>query len=946
MTNRTHRRLAAHALAAALIAGPAIAWAADGGTTKPAKTTKAERIAAKAAGAEKPAKAAATGGTLDLHGAIDDARPAALTSIYASDFAAVGYGQFPPGWRDLVDRKPSRNWAVDGRNILRPMLKDYAGLLVFDSTVPADAAIEATFAKTPDAEVRFGLVARFKDPKNHYAVRFSGDSTLELFKVVDGKEELISSLMSMRRYAYGDRWQLRLATRGPLIAAVLQDDHGAEMARVDALDETFVTGAVGIAATTYAGAERVRIDAPAGATAKPAATPARPAALTPRVYPVLKPVADVASLNTPFDQLLDRYDVIVAGGGTGGSGAAIQASRMGASVLLLEETDWIGGQMSAAGVTAMDESGPAGMRIVRERGLYREFHEAMAAYYYTLDKDVFRNDRSYGDPNSNAGYEPNVSRAGLYAMIADARNNKGTLHVSVRSRVASVAKSGDAVTGATVEVAGDSPRRKAIASAVLIDATEYGDVIPLTGARYRVGNVTSDKIDPKAAVQDHTWTGVIREYPAGVPEKLRIAQPPPDYEANLKAFRKYKLWGGMSWGKDAKEAGVKEFNYRVYTGYRAVPDTLSPMYGIPGQHRNTLTSLNGGNDYPVTVATIEDPKQRLIDERAGIYKTLAVIAYYQNELGARWSVADEQGYDTPANRAKMKELGIRPDLVEVAARLPQMPYVRESRRVMGVKTLVASDLTRYENAKLMPTSLAMADYFMDLHGTEEAVEKDLDPGEVPKGGGPFQVPFEAFIPEKIDGFVPAEKNISQSRMVSGATRMQPSTMLMGQAAGTIAALSARQHKQPRALDPKQVQAALLDAGSTLVQRWYADVPWGSPMWRATQLCVLYGVMDRDGLLDKRNDDLGSTRNWGVSAPLTGKELAGAIAKLGAIAGGGVAQARTANAAGAISASDLKSTLAAARPAWGDLVRPAEIADPARVTAGEFAIVAARILAKD
>ena len=70
-------------------------------------------------------------------------------------------------------------------------------------------------------------------------------------------------------------------------------------------------------------------------------------------------------------------------------------------------------------------------------------------------------------------------------------------------------------------------------------------------------------------------------------------------------------------------------------------------------------------------------------------------------------------------------------------------------------------------------SVAMGDYFMDLeHGrTAQAIEPDLDAGEAPKGGGPFQVPFEAFIPEKLDGFLPAEKNISQSRLANGATRL-------------------------------------------------------------------------------------------------------------------------------------------------------------------------------
>src|SRR5687768_17922887 len=88
--------------------------------------------------------------------------------LYASDFASAGYGNAPPGWRDLIDRRPSRNWAVDGKNFLRPMLKDYVGVIVYDGALASgekardlkDATVAATFTKTEDPEVFFGLAAR------------------------------------------------------------------------------------------------------------------------------------------------------------------------------------------------------------------------------------------------------------------------------------------------------------------------------------------------------------------------------------------------------------------------------------------------------------------------------------------------------------------------------------------------------------------------------------------------------------------------------------------------------------------------------------------------------------------------------------------------------------------------------------------------------------------
>jgi hypothetical protein len=66
----------------------------------------------------------------------------------------------------------------------------------------------------------------------------------------------------------------------------------------------------------------------------------------------------------------------------------------------------------------MDESSGYGKFPVRERGLYREFHESMVAYYLTLEKDPFVAYFIYPD-QLEGGYEPKAARAVLYAF-ADA----------------------------------------------------------------------------------------------------------------------------------------------------------------------------------------------------------------------------------------------------------------------------------------------------------------------------------------------------------------------------------------------------------------------------------------------------------------------------------------------------------------------------------------------
>jgi hypothetical protein len=767
--------------------------------------------------------------------------------LYGESFAECRYGCVPAGWIDELALRPSRGWVVDGKGLLRPVLKGRTGLLAYDGHMAtgkpartlADARLVASFQKTEDAEVSFGIAGRVVDGRNYYLARFRGTDRLELLKVKDGVESALdfqepaidvkprpTGVVTLERYREGERWTLFFTLDGPLLTATVTDSQGHEQARGSALDGDFKRGRPGLCATTFAAAASFRIAAlgPFEAKADAARLAKRNAATPSREpdYPVVQPVWE--NVATPCKKVAAEYDVVIAGAGTGGWAAAVQAARMGARVLLLEETDWIGGQMSCAAVTTMDEDSVWMKFPVRERGIYREFHESMIAYYHTLDKDPLV--AYYGYPEQHeGGYEPKATRAVLQGLIQDVRERKSVLDVSLRSRVIAVEKIGDTVTGVTVDI---DDQRRAIACKVLIDVTEYGDVIPLTGARYRVGNSTSDMIDPAALVQDHTWTCVVREYPEGVPEHLRIKEPPPGYEAGSgKRYRKFTADGMMLWGTAGK--GIRgSRHWRVFFAWRGMADADSPLTGLRSAERHTQCGFNGGNDYPVTAATIENPAQRLLDEREGIYRTLGALSYFQHELGVNWSLAADEGYDTPANRAKMKSLNLRPDLERIAVHLPQQPYVRECRRIIGVQTLTAHDLGRFEHARHVRSAVAMGDYFMDLdHGrTAHAIEPDLDAGELPTGGGPFQVPLEVFIPERIDGFIPAEKNISQSRLANGATRLQPITMLTGQAAGTLAALSVNQGVQPRALKPIQVQQSLLESGCTLIQRWYADVPWG------------------------------------------------------------------------------------------------------------------------
>lgn len=846
---------------------------------------------------------------------------AAESALYSINFKNTPMGETPAGWVDLVNYRPSRNWAVDGQGFLRVMLKEYVGnpadgdrkrrrdylerggmknflgLLVYrgdlaDGASPEalnDVVVKGVFQKTPDNDVSAGVVLRVKDRKNYYEARLTGARHLAIWKIQDALETSMADISLNGRILEESQFTIRFEASGEHLSAFVLDESGIEQGRVDAMDGTFAVGSVGLSVSTFAAVSEFLIIATKPFQPKWSQTQidaANQRDIDGCNFPVVLAVSDPKALETAFDKISDHYDVVVAGAGTGGIGAALQAARMGASVLLLEETDLLGGQMGNAAVTSMDDGGIWGKNPVRERGIYREFHESAANHYYTLNKDPFTAYRF--NLQSEGGYEPRVARAILLGLIAETRQRElpngkqPVLDFAVRTKVSGVKKTDDIVTGVDLEHWSENgPEQKSVKCSVLIDATEYGDVIPLTGARYRVGTSTSDAINPDSAVQDHTWVGVIREYPEGIPDELIMKNPPPGYDTIAKRMKNYQLYGNAVWGganRDIKGPRI----WWVYTAWRGMPDSGSLATGELTEQRHTQCGLNGGNDYPVSAATMEDPAQRAKDELEGINRTLGLIYWFQHELGVPWAVSQEEDYFSSYNQERMKQRGVREDLLPIAARLPQWPYVRESRRIIGVETLRGEDLyTRDrgdEAAKHWASTVAINDYSFDLHGTEDHLEDGLDEHDYINATGPFAVPFGVFIPEKIDGFLPAEKNFSQSRLANGATRLQPSTMLNGQAVGAIAATAVNQGVQPRKLNIIDVQSALLASGDTLMSRWYEDVPYGTPLWQATQLLALYGMMDRPGPLPK-DVPLGEGVLWGATEKVTPEEIAQTLKQL-------------------------------------------------------------------
>jgi hypothetical protein len=528
------------------------------------------------------------------------------------------------------------------------------------------------------------------------------------------------------------------------------------------------------------------------------------------------------------------YDVVIAGAGTGGTAAALTAARLGAHVALLEETDWIGGQAAAAAVSTMDE----GNNLTPPSGIYREFVARMQAYYAARGLSV---GTCYWASNTHC-YEPSAIRKILQQMIGEVNHGdygKGRIDLILEDHVVRVLTSGDAVIGAV------TAKGLTLSSKILIDATEYGDVLPLTPADYRSGRSMGND-QGKSCTQDLTYTLVIRKYPHGVPDKLVMKHEPPEYQKWLPRLR-------AQWRIDGNPSSqILPVDFGNHNAYRGLPDSSNPEPYTANQHESiTRTVLNWFNDYPTQTNIFDRAERKKILCEAKL-KTLANLYYLQHNLQqGNWSVADDEGYDTAYNRTENSCPNIPAEFKEIEAHFPAAPYIRESQRLVGEYTLTGGDVRRERQGGIsvvgFADSIAVGDYADDLHACDAASDLEFDLEHLSDRApgfrsGPFEVPLRALIPKKVDGLLVAEKNISESRLANGATRLQPITMLTGQAAGTLAALAVRENKQPRAVSAVEVQGELLKMGSILAREPMADLDQGMMPWKAAQFVVAHQWM--------------------------------------------------------------------------------------------------------
>ena len=234
-----------------------------------------------------------------------------------------------------------------------------------------------------------------------------------------------------------------------------------------------------------------------------------------------------------------------------------------------------------------------------------------------------------------------------------------------------------------------------------------------------------------------------------------------------------------------------------------------------------------GNDYYINSIEMTPAERKEAYKKAKNF-TLSFIYFIQTELG-------------------MKHLGLADDEFPTEDKLAFIPYHRESRRIVGEAffTLDAAAAPYDFKHAYYRTGIAVGDYAVDHHHFRHPDWKnlpDLHFYPIPS----YNVPMGVLVPKQDDvkDLLVAEKSVSVSNLINGATRLQPVVMQLGQAAGAIAALSQLQGKSVDKVDIRQVQAALLDAGCYIMP--YLDLPKDHKHFKAIQRIGATGILRGEG----------------------------------------------------------------------------------------------------
>jgi hypothetical protein len=475
-------------------------------------------------------------------------------------------------------------------------------------------------------------------------------------------------------------------------------------------------------------------------------------------------------------------DVLVVGGGTGGTAAAIQSARCGIQTILVSEFVWLGGMLTSAGVSA-----PDGNELKAwQTGLWGQFLKELR------QKQVEGLDNGWV---SMFTYEPAIGAKIFSDWVEELPNLQW-----IKNKVPlEVFRQGDRITKIRFE-------DYSIEAKIVLDGTELGDLLALGDVSLRWGwELRSEFNEPSAPVDFNDLT---EKYPVQSPTWVFMLQEEAGGLSSASGDRRQEAGGFINLTISSKcfQGAWENYGGEKFLDYGRLPK---------GQFM--INWPIAGNDYGENLGRLiesETAKEEFLQE--AYWHSYNFARFIQTDLGdwATSTLCDR--YDFAANA--FPENCIETSSYSTAFALH--PYYRESRRLRGLVTITENDILPIANGSVALLSanksgevnaIAVGNYANDHH--YPGVEFLLQPKSIRWGGRwtgtPFTIPYGALVSDSVSNLLACEKNISVSHIANGSTRLQPLVMNIGQAAGMAAALCIELNCQPQDLSVRTLQERLL-----------------------------------------------------------------------------------------------------------------------------------------
>lgn len=528
-----------------------------------------------------------------------------------------------------------------------------------------------------------------------------------------------------------------------------------------------------------------------------------------------------------------KYDLVIYGGTSAGIAAAIEASRTGKTVVVIEPSGRIGGLTTGGlGQTDIGKKEAIG-------GIAREFYQNIRQYYNKPENWKWQKPAEYKDGGQTRTeeheptmwtFEPSAALTVFHEML---KNEKVELVYHQRlNRETGVRMKKGMITAIAME-SGDEYEGK-----MFIDATYEGDLMAAAGVSYTVGREANNEygenlngiqfsLEAKTITGNHSRNSINHNFVDGVDPYVKKGDPasgllpfissvgPGEAGTADKGIQAYCFRMCLTDHPDnripfAKPAGYRELDYELLlrnyeAGEKAVPWINSTM---PNRKTDTNNRLGFSTDYVGQNYAYPDASYK---EREKI-----IEAHRNYQKGLMWTLAYHPRMPEQV-RNEVSRWGMCKDEFEEGNGWQEQLYVREARRMISSYVMTQKNCERIET---VDDPVGMAAYGMDSHHVKRYVNAE---GFVKNEGNveahvkyPFPVSYRSIVPEKKECsnlLVPV--CLSATHIAFGSIRMEPVFMVLGQSAATAACQAIDEKKAVQEISYSRLKEKLLNEKQVL-----------------------------------------------------------------------------------------------------------------------------------